>query len=76
MWNCRYGWVTSRPLCRYAREDVLQLEDVRWGMWNCRYVYKGRRFAVRRYEYGGCGIVDTVGSARYDKGHDCMTFCS
>ena len=30
-------------------------------------VYKGRRFAVRRYEYGGSGIVDTVGSllARY-----------
>ena len=25
-------------------------------------VYKGRRFAVRRYEYGGSGIVDTVGS--------------
>ena len=30
-------------------------------------VHKGRRFAVRRYEYGGSGIVDTVGSllARY-----------
>ena len=30
-------------------------------------VYKGRRFAVRRYEYGGSGIVDMVGSllARY-----------
>ena len=30
-------------------------------------VYKGRRFAVSRYEYGGFGIVDTVGSllARY-----------
>ena len=26
------------------------------------FVYKGRRFAVRRYEYGGSGIVDTVGS--------------
>ena len=25
-------------------------------------VYKGIRFAVRRYEYGGSGIVDTVGS--------------
>ena len=30
-------------------------------------VYKGRRFAVRRYEYGGSGIIDMVGSllARY-----------
>ena len=30
-------------------------------------VYKGRRFAVRRYEHGGSGIVDMVGSplARY-----------
>ena len=30
-------------------------------------VYKGRRFAVGRYEYGGSGIVDMVGSllARY-----------
>ena len=30
-------------------------------------VYKGRRFAVRRYEYGGSGIVDMDGSllARY-----------
>ena len=30
-------------------------------------VYKGRRFAVRRYEYGGSGMVDMVGSllARY-----------
>ena len=30
-------------------------------------VYKGRRFAVRTYEYGGSGIVDMVGSllARY-----------
>ena len=30
-------------------------------------VYKGRWFAVGRYEYGGSGIVDTVGSllARY-----------
>ena len=25
-------------------------------------VYKGRRFAVRRYVYGGSGIVDMVGS--------------
>ena len=25
-------------------------------------VYKGRRFAVRRYEYGGSGIVDMVGT--------------
>ena len=25
-------------------------------------VYKGRRFAVKRYEYGGSGIVDKVGS--------------
>ena len=25
-------------------------------------VYKGRRFAVKRYEYGGSGIVDTGGS--------------
>ena len=25
-------------------------------------VYKGRRFAVRRYEYGGSGIVDMSGS--------------
>ena len=47
--------------------DVLQLEDVSVGDVDCRYVYKGRRFAVRRCEYGGCGIVDTVGSllARY-----------
>ena len=30
-------------------------------------VYKGRRFAMRRYEYGGSGIVDMIGSllARY-----------
>ena len=30
-------------------------------------VYKSRRFAMRRYEYGGSGIVDTIGSliARY-----------
>ena len=30
-------------------------------------VYKSRRFAVRRYEYGGSGIVSTIGSllARY-----------
>ena len=30
-------------------------------------VYKSRRFAVRRYEYGGSGIVDMIGSllARY-----------
>ena len=30
-------------------------------------VYKGRRFAVRRYEHGGSGIVDMNGSllARY-----------
>ena len=30
-------------------------------------VYKSRRFAVRRYEYGGSGIVDMNGSllARY-----------
>ena len=30
-------------------------------------VYNGRRFAVRRYEYGGSGIVDMIGSllARY-----------
>ena len=25
-------------------------------------VYKGRRLAVRRYEYGGSGIIDAVGS--------------
>ena len=25
-------------------------------------VYKGRYFAVRRYEYGGSGIVDMIGS--------------
>ena len=25
-------------------------------------VYKGRRFAMRRYRYGGYGIVDTIGS--------------
>ena len=31
-------------------------------------VYEGRRFAVRRYEYGGSGIVDMIGSllARYE----------
>ena len=30
-------------------------------------VYKSRRFAMRRYEYGGSGIVDMIGSllARY-----------
>ena len=30
-------------------------------------VYKSRRFAVRRYQYGGSGIVSTIGSllARY-----------
>ena len=30
-------------------------------------VYNSRRFAVRRYHYGGCGIVSTIGSilARY-----------
>ena len=30
-------------------------------------VYKSRRFAFRRYRYGGSGIVDTIGSllARY-----------
>ena len=30
-------------------------------------VYKSRRFAMRRYRYGGLGIVDTIGSfvARY-----------
>ena len=30
-------------------------------------VYKSRRFAVRRYRYGGSGIVSTIGSllARY-----------
>ena len=30
-------------------------------------VYKGRRFAMKRYEYGGSGIVDMIGSllARY-----------
>ena len=30
-------------------------------------VYKSRRFAVRRYHYGGSGIVSTIGSllARY-----------
>ena len=30
-------------------------------------VYKSRRFAVRRYQYGGFGIVSTIGSilARY-----------
>ena len=30
-------------------------------------VYKSRRFAMRRYEYGGSGIVDIIGSllARY-----------
>ena len=30
-------------------------------------VYKSRRFTVRRYQYGGCGIVSTIGSllARY-----------
>ena len=25
-------------------------------------LYKGRRFAVRRYKYGGSAIVDTIGS--------------
>ena len=32
-------------------------------------VYKGRCFAVRRYEYGGSGIVDMIGSllTRYAK---------
>ena len=30
-------------------------------------VYKSRRFAMRRYRYGGSGIVDMIGSllARY-----------
>ena len=30
-------------------------------------VYKSRRFAVRRYQYGGSGIVNTIGTplARY-----------
>ena len=27
-------------------------------------VYKSRRFAMRRYEYGGSGIVDMIGSLR------------
>ena len=59
------GKITVRNELVHVVDALLRLEQLTRREYTFSFsmiVYKGRRFAVRRYEYGGSGIVDMIGS--------------